>query len=150
MSATEFEIKTNTVTEEWTSRKWRPAMGWVYMAICIFDFVLFPVLWSLSQALFDGEIRNQWNPITLQGAGLFHLAMGAVLGITAYGRTKEKISGVMPSSLIPPSRYQYNSTDIDDEYDDDIRYKSTTTRIRQPFIHGATQIPKNLTHGDEE
>jgi len=29
----------------------------------------------------------------LQGAGLFHVAMGAVLGIAAYGRTKEKIEG---------------------------------------------------------
>jgi hypothetical protein len=29
--------------------------------------------------------------LTLQGAGLFHMAMGAVLGITAYGRSKEKI-----------------------------------------------------------
>jgi len=29
--------------------------------------------------------------MTLQGAGLFHLAMGGVLGVTAYGRTQEKI-----------------------------------------------------------
>jgi hypothetical protein len=27
------------------------------------------------------------------GAGLFHISMGAVLGIAAYGRTKEKIEG---------------------------------------------------------
>jgi len=30
----------------------------------------------------------------LQGAGLFHLAMGAVLGIAAYGRTKEKTTAM--------------------------------------------------------
>jgi hypothetical protein len=30
---------------------------------------------------------------TLQGAGLYHIAMGAVLGIAAYGRTKEKVEG---------------------------------------------------------
>jgi hypothetical protein len=29
--------------------------------------------------------------LTLQGAGFFHIAMGAVLGVTAYGRTQEKI-----------------------------------------------------------
>jgi hypothetical protein len=34
---------------------------------------------------------TQWNPLTLQGAGFFHIAMGAVLGISAYGRTQEKI-----------------------------------------------------------
>jgi hypothetical protein len=36
-------------------------------------------------------VFTQWNPLTLQGAGFFHIAMGAVLGISAYGRTQEKI-----------------------------------------------------------
>jgi hypothetical protein len=31
--------------------------------------------------------------LTLQGAGLFHIAMGAVLGIAAFGRTQEKLNG---------------------------------------------------------
>lgn len=66
-------------------------MGWVYMATCTADFVLFPVLWSLLQALSHGQVNSQWQPITLQGAGLYHIAMGAVLGIAAYGRTKEKL-----------------------------------------------------------
>jgi hypothetical protein len=35
----------------------------------------------------------QWQPLTLQGAGLFHIAMGAVLGLAAMGRTQEKIAG---------------------------------------------------------
>ncbi|MFN9957295.1 MAG: hypothetical protein ACK55I_29675, partial [bacterium] len=26
------------------NRKWRPAMGWTYMAVCICDFILFPIL----------------------------------------------------------------------------------------------------------
>jgi hypothetical protein len=39
----------------------------------------------------ENDAFRQWNPLTLQGAGLFHMAMGAVLGITAYGRSKEKI-----------------------------------------------------------
>jgi hypothetical protein len=61
------------------------------MATCTADFVLFPILWSLLQALSHGSVNTQWNPITLQGAGLYHIAMGAVLGIAAYGRTKEKL-----------------------------------------------------------
>jgi hypothetical protein len=23
--------------------KWRPAMGWLYLAVCAFDFVIFPI-----------------------------------------------------------------------------------------------------------
>jgi hypothetical protein len=78
---------------DWINKKWRPVMGWVYMLTCTMDFVIFPILWSLLQALSKGNVTNQWQPLTLQGAGLYHIAMGAVLGIAAYGRTKEKIEG---------------------------------------------------------
>ena len=78
---------------DWINKKWRPVMGWVYMMTCTADFVLFPVLWSLLQAVTKGNVTMQWQPLTLQGAGLYHIAMGAVLGIAAYGRTKEKIEG---------------------------------------------------------
>jgi hypothetical protein len=79
---------------EWINKKMRPMMGWIYMLTCTCDFVLFPILWSLLQALSHGQVTSQWQPLTLQGAGLYHIAMGAVLGIAAYGRTKEKVAGV--------------------------------------------------------
>jgi hypothetical protein len=78
---------------DWINKKWRPVMGWVYMLTCTCDFVVFPILWSLLQALTHGNVTSQWQPLTLQGAGLYHIAMGAVLGIAAYGRTKEKVAG---------------------------------------------------------
>jgi hypothetical protein len=79
---------------DWINKKMRPMMGWVYMLTCTCDFVIFPILWSLLQALSNGQVTSQWQPLTLQGAGLYHIAMGAVLGIAAYGRTKEKVAGV--------------------------------------------------------
>jgi hypothetical protein len=63
--------------------------------------VIFPVLWSILQAFNHGQVTNQWQPLTLQGAGLFHLAMGAVLGIAAFGRTQEKMAGA--AANITPS-----------------------------------------------
>jgi hypothetical protein len=78
---------------DWINKKWRPVMGWVYMATCTADFVVFPILWSILQTLQGGQVTMQWQPLTLQGAGLYHIAMGAVLGIAAYGRTKEKVAG---------------------------------------------------------
>jgi hypothetical protein len=91
--------------EDWMNSKWRPMMGWMYMLVCTADFVLFPVLWSLVQTLHGGSIQTQWNPITLQGAGLFHMAMGAILGIAAFGRTQEKLAGANnggSSTPMPP------------------------------------------------
>lgn len=84
----------------WMQNLWRPAMGWMYMLICLLDMAVFPVLWSLLQAYMKMPI-TQWNPLTLQGAGLFHLAMGAVLGIAAFGRTQEKIAGTAVNAPAP-------------------------------------------------
>jgi len=78
---------------DFINKKLRTVMGWVYMLTCTMDFVVFPILWSLLQTLSKGSVTMQWQPLTLQGAGLYHIAMGAVLGIAAYGRTKEKIEG---------------------------------------------------------
>ena len=99
------EIKEVKKDEDWMQKKWRPAMGWMYMVVCMMDMVIFPVLWSILQAFNHGQVTNQWQPLTLQGAGLFHLAMGAVLGIAAFGRTQEKMAGaaVNPTPAITPS-----------------------------------------------
>jgi len=89
--------------EDWMNSKWRPMMGWMYMLVCITDFVLFPVLWSLLQAVMKVGQITQWNPLTLQGAGLFHIAMGAVLGLAAFGRTQEKIAGANNGGIQAPT-----------------------------------------------
>jgi hypothetical protein len=103
MPAEEVKSESAKKNEDWMNSKWRPAMGWMYMLVCIADFVLFPVLWSLVQVIAGGEVKSQWSPITLQGAGLFHMAMGAILGIAAYGRTQEKMAGANNGGIAPPT-----------------------------------------------
>ena len=87
--------------EDWMNSKWRPMMGWMYMVVCTCDFVVFPVLWSLLHAVLHTANMVQWQPLTLQGAGLFHIAMGAVLGIAAFGRTQEKLGGANNGGMQP-------------------------------------------------
>ena len=97
--------------EDWMQKKWRPAMGWMYMLICLLDMAIFPVLWSLLQ-VFTKQPITQWSPLTLQGAGLFHLAMGAVLGIAAWGRTQEKVAGTASNyttSVQPSVPVEFNT-----------------------------------------
>jgi hypothetical protein len=89
----QWEAENAKQNEDWMVKKWRPAMGWCYMVICVLDMAIFPVLWSIAQVMTKTPMV-QWNPLTLQGAGLFHLAMGAVLGIAAWSRGQEKIQGV--------------------------------------------------------
>jgi Holin of 3TMs, for gene-transfer release len=100
------EVKEVKKDEDWMQKKWRPAMGWMYMGICTLDMGIFPILWSILQASL-GQPVTQWQPLTLQGAGLFHVAMGAVLGIAAFGRTQEKLAGAssnaQPAALPAPT-----------------------------------------------
>ena len=101
---------TTTTTEEikkpddFITSKWRPMMGWQYMAVCVFDFIVAPILWAVVQ-FWEMEAANdafrQWKPLTLEGAGLYHMAMGAVLGITAWSRGQEKMAGVTGQSMMP-------------------------------------------------
>ena len=99
--------------EDWMNSKWRPMMGWMYMLVCMFDMIVFPILWSLLQTITHTPI-TQWNPLTLQGAGLFHIAMGAVLGIAAFGRTQEKMAGAnnggLNTATTSPSATGFNSS----------------------------------------
>jgi hypothetical protein len=79
---------------EWFKSKWRPAVAWQYVAVCLFDFIIAPVM-ILTYAHFHPEaVYAPWAPLTLQGGGLYHLSMGAIAGVSAWSRGQEKINGV--------------------------------------------------------
>lgn len=76
--------------DDWLRTHWRPLMAVTYMVICIFDFILGPVFWSLIQSYQSGNVEIQWQPLTLASNGMFHMAMGAIVGASAWTRGKEK------------------------------------------------------------
>lgn len=87
----------NEKKETWIDNRWRPAMGWMYFAVCITDFMLFPILQPLFQAIIGMPV-SPWKPLTLENGGVFHVAMGAIVGVTAWSRGKEKMFGVAGKS----------------------------------------------------
>jgi hypothetical protein len=90
LKADESNIILTKRNETWVSNRWRPAMAWLYFCTCAFDFIIAPIASSIIYAQY-GQTIIQWNPITLQGAGLYHLAMGAIIGITSWSRGQERI-----------------------------------------------------------
>ena len=76
-------------SEGWVNNRWRPAMAWSYFAICLCDFIIFPVF---TAVWYSPKQYHEWHPLTLQGGGLYHMAMGAIIGVTAWQRTQEKIA----------------------------------------------------------
>ena len=132
--------------EDWMNSKWRPMMGWMYMSVCVMDFVMFPILWSLLQSLSHGQVTSQWQPLTLQGAGLFHIAMGGVLGLAAYGRTQEKMAGANNGGIqfpagagttyVPPGQGPVNVSNQPNNFGSPVFGGATTTGFGAP-----TQAP---------
>lgn len=122
--AEEIKKEDEKPAEDFMTKKWRPMMAMMYMSVCACDFILFPILWTLVQ-FYETEAANdafrQWAPLTLQGGGLFHMAMGAVLGITAWSRGQEKMAGVAagpigagpttpaPQAALPPTGFNGTS-----------------------------------------
>ena len=89
-------------TEDWMTTKWRPMMAVTYMATIWFDFIVGPILYNVLQYWNPGQAVSGWVPLTLQGGGLYHISMGAILGIAAYGRTQEKMAGANNGGIHPP------------------------------------------------
>jgi uncharacterized membrane protein len=77
--------------EHWMKAYWRPAMGWLYMLMCFCDFIAFPII-SIFVPVITKMPYVAWQSLTLSNGGLIHLSFGAILGVTAYGRTQEKIT----------------------------------------------------------
>lgn len=75
----------------WNASSWRAALAWSYVIVCSFDFMIGPILFNIMQYYSNTQPLVLWQAITLQGGGLYHLSMGAILGISSHGRTQEKL-----------------------------------------------------------
>ena len=80
--------------ESWIQYYWRPAMAWQYFAVCLFDFIIAPILTGVFHLL-SGTTYVPWVPLTLTNGGLYHLAMGTIVGVSAWSRSKEKIQKML-------------------------------------------------------
>lgn len=77
----------------WIKHYWRPFMAFQYLAVCLSDFIMFPLLTMLF-SYWTGTTYVQWDPITLKESGFYHLSMGAIIGVAAWTRGQEKISNL--------------------------------------------------------
>lgn len=94
--------------QTWMQANWRAAMGWQYLIVCLFDFMLAPIFMAWF-AYFTKTPLVAWVPLTVQGGGLYHLAMGAVVGITSYAKSKEKITNSLNQSNQPEDSIEFPS-----------------------------------------
>jgi hypothetical protein len=74
-------LKDNRIT-----KYWRPAIAWSYAFICLFDFFLAPILFPILSWYLGFKDVIIWKPLTLEGGGLYHVAMGAIIGVSSWSR----------------------------------------------------------------
>ena len=76
----------------WLFTTWRPLMAFQYLAVCLFDFMLAPICTAMFY-YWTGQAGEYaaWKPITLQGGGTYHLAMMAIVGVSAWSHGREKM-----------------------------------------------------------
>lgn len=96
--------------QHWMKAFWRPAMGWCWLIICLFDFVLAPIMMAMIPFFIKGASYTPWVSLTGSNGGMIHLAFGAVLGVTSWtkGQQNTQINGLLnnvntPNQLIPQS-----------------------------------------------
>lgn len=97
--------------EGWFNSSWRPAMAWSYLVVCVFDFMGAPIM----NALYSTWASTQfipWEPLTIKGGGIYHLAMGAVIGVTAWTRGNERVK--MMEAFSRPKWYGEDRGSADD------------------------------------
>jgi hypothetical protein len=78
----------------WIKHYWRPVMAYQYAVVCVFDFIIGPLLTLLYFKTTGGEYV-QWEPLTLKESGFYHLSMAAIIGVAAWTRGQEKIKRIL-------------------------------------------------------
>lgn len=124
-------------------QSWRHFAAYVYLGICLFDFVLMPIAYELFHrslgpvALIQASrgldpaaqveiiktfsANERWEPLTLGETGLFHIAFGAILGVSAWTRGREKHSRIQNGM---PEAYDYCDEHEDSGRDVNIHVKT--------------------------
>lgn len=108
--------------DKWYQRMWLSLSAMTYIAICVFDFMIMPIYTAAHNSKIEslvfrqlegtnaaqfadtlvksGQATRQWNPLTLLGGGMFHLAFGALLTGGAISRgfaIKSEVEGYYKS-----------------------------------------------------
>ena len=105
---------------EWMKNNWRSLAFMTYFAICAMDFLIMPAVYAamgsvdittfvqLSLQYKDPNVQieflkiyapKMWTPITMLGAGSFHIAYGAILTAAGYTRGQAEVARINQSNV---------------------------------------------------
>jgi hypothetical protein len=101
---TDRRLNRRASDEGWFRAHWREFMAWSYGIVCLWDFMLAPIFFAWFSHYEHLTNPILWTPLTTSGGGLYHVAMGAIIGVSSYGKTQENVTSMnVASNFVPPS-----------------------------------------------
>ncbi len=168
---------------KWYQQVWLPFAAGTYIIICIFDFMIMPVYVAAHNSRIEARVfeslagkdvatfattlaqtaqaTKQWNPLTLLGAGMFHLAFGALLtgGAVTRGMTKRsEVEGYYKYGSAGYEEDEYGRNDSYGGYGENAPYKPNrpgaynrhrNARVGEPDTTGEVDGPMPKTTEQE-
>lgn len=96
-------VKKRSKLEYYIKSYWRPMMAWQYLLVCLFDFLIAPIIYAKFNFLHPTTVYT-WHPLTVENGSFYHVAMGAIIGVAAWSRGQEKIESMKNGFYgVPPS-----------------------------------------------
>lgn len=110
MQKKKIDVIVQLKEQTWLRTYWRPFMAWQYFVVCIFDFIIFPLItfWLSHRHGVDWK----WEPITMKDGGFYHMAMGVIVGVSAWQRGQEN---QLRTKIFGPSLVETEEKPAEDE-----------------------------------
>lgn len=124
--------------ETWYQRSWRPMMAFLYLTLCLLDYGVRPAInfyffkqFNLVQTVesiqnLDSAVQIQIIEVLRKNEAIqpilpefVHLAFGAILGVAAYSRGKEKESYSELPTVLPTRKPKQVDDDESDSADNE-------------------------------
>lgn len=114
-----------TRISNWLRENWRTLAFLAYIVICIFDFIVMPIIYQYFNTSLDPAVITQlagqykdpnvqiqflklygakqaWLPVTLGANGAFHFSFGTLLTAAGWTRGQEKIACINKGIGVTP------------------------------------------------
>lgn len=133
--------KSRATDEGWFKAHWREFMAWSYGIICLWDFMIAPIFFAWFSS-YTKTTLVAWVPLTTSGGGLYHVAMGAIIGVSSYGKTQESVTNMNTASSLQTLPSLPSSPNSSDDSSDNSSDNSSDSSTPNP---PATVTPAPVT-----
>lgn len=162
---------------KWYQRMWLPVAAYVYILICVFDFMIMPIYVTAHNSRIENEVfrelngkdalpladmiikanqaQRQWNPLTLLGAGMFHISFGALLtggAVTRGFAKKSEIEGYYKTQMTgyDPNMNGYNQMSFKPPMYQQMPQQQTFGPTQQMPVQNQQPMSKGQFYSDDQ